>query len=195
MQTEHDTDENLMLRYCGGDYAAFEALYHRHGRGLYRFIAWQCPRIDWVEEIVQDAWMSLHRARESYQPSAAFKTLLYQIARNRMIDLLRQRSPTLATDLGGGEEHQEVFEHLLDQHETAGAPEAALETRQLHQALHHAISRLPQEQKEALILHQFSELSLAEIARMTGAKEETVKGRLRYAMQKLRQVMGERAPA
>lgn len=189
MQTELDTDETLMLRYCGGDCAAFEALYHRHSRGVYRFIAWQCPRVDWVEEIVQDAWMSLHRTRESYQPTAAFKTLLYQIARNRMIDLLRQRSAVLATDLGGDDEHQEVFEHLLDQHETASAPEAMLEKRQLHQALHHAISMLPQEQKEALVLHQFSELSLAEIAVMTGAKEETVKGRLRYAMQKLRHAM------
>lgn len=193
MQTEHDTDETLMLRYCGGDYAAFEALYHRHGRGLYRFIAWQCPRVDWVEEIVQDAWMGLHRARENYQPSAAFKTLLYQIARNRMIDLLRQRNPVLASDLGSADDDQEVFDYLLDQHETSAAPEGTLEKRQLNQALHEAISRLPQEQKEALVLHQFNDLTLAEIALMTGAKEETVKGRLRYAMQKLRLAMESQA--
>lgn len=184
-----------MQRYGGGDYAAFEELYRRHGRGLYRFIAWQCPRVDWVEEIVQDAWMGLHRSRENYHPSASFKTLIYQIARNRMIDLLRQKNAVLATDLGGGEEYQDVFEHLVDRQKASGAPEDDLERSQLHHALHVAIARLPHEQKEALILHQFSELSLAEIARMTGAKEETVKGRLRYAMQKLRQIMGENAAA
>lgn len=191
MQTELDTDETLMLRYCGGDSAAFEALYHRHSRGLYRFIAWQCPRTDWVDEIVQDAWMSLHRARKSYQPTAAFKTLLYQIARNRLIDLLRQRNAVLATDLVAGDEEYDILEHLQAQQEVVGAPEDVLEHQQMQQLLMRAIGRLPYEQKEALVLHQFSELSLAEIARMTGAKEETVKGRLRYAMQKLRQTIAE----
>lgn len=191
MDAGQDTDESLMLRYCGGDYAAFEALYQRHGRGLYRFIAWQCPRTDWVEEIVQDAWMSLHRTRGNYQPTAAFKTLLYQIARNRLIDLLRQRNAVLATDLVAGDEEYDILEHLLAQQEVGDAPEDVLERRQMQQLLMRAIGRLPHEQKEALVLHQFSELSLAEIARMTGAKEETVKGRLRYAMQKLRQTMAE----
>jgi RNA polymerase sigma-70 factor (ECF subfamily) len=193
MVSEHDTDETLMLQYCAGDYAAFEALYRRHGRGVYRFIAWQCPRIDWAEEIVQDAWMSLHRARDTYRPTASFKTLLYQIARNRMIDLLRQRTPVLATELGVDEADHPVFDHLLARHDPSESPEITLENQQLNQSLYRAIAQLPYEQKEALVLHQFSELSLGEIARMTGAKEETVKGRLRYAMQKLRQCMVETA--
>jgi len=185
MQAVSYTDESLMLRYRDGDYAAFETLYHRHSRGLYRFISWQAPRSDWADEIAQDAWMRLHHARETYQPQASFKTLLYQIARNRLIDMLRQQRPVLASELNGDDDG-DTFSHLADRAGHEEAPEAGIASRQRSEALHRAISQLPAEQKEALVLHQFSEMTLAEIAQLTGAKEETVKGRLRYAMQKLK---------
>lgn len=181
------SDEKLMLQYCAGDYAAFETLYNRHSRGLYRFISWQSPRADWVDEITQDAWMRLHHARGNYQPQASFKTLLYQIARNRLIDLLRQQHPTLASDLGSNaEDSAGAFESLANQIQHDDTPDATLIQKQRSLQLQQAISKLPLEQKEVLILHQFSELTVAEIATLTGAKEETVKTRLRYAMQKLK---------
>ena len=61
------TDEDLMLRYSAGDLPSFRELYRRHGQGLYRFVAWRSPRRAWVDEIVQDAWASLHAARAGYQ--------------------------------------------------------------------------------------------------------------------------------
>lgn len=184
------SDEALMLRYCKGDYAAFELLYQRHNRGLYRFISWQSPRIDWVDEITQDAWMRLHHARASYQPQASFKTLLYQIARNRLIDILRQKRTALASELGQNAENGEnAFELLSNQTQHDETPDSALTQKQRSLQLHQAINQLPPEQKEVLILHQFSELTLAEIATLTAAKEETVKTRLRYAMQKLKRLV------
>ena len=62
----------------------------------------------------------------------------------------------------------------------------SLEQKQQHALLHAAIAALPVEQKEALVLQQFSAMSVNEIAVVTGAEPETVKSRLRYAMQKLR---------
>ena len=185
MQTANITDEHLMLRYRDGDYAAFETLYQRHSRGLLRFISWHSPRADWADEVAQDAWLRLHHARESYEPQASFKTLLYQIARNRLIDLLRQKRPLLASELGDDEDG-DTFGHLADMAAQDDAPETGLAQKQLNDRLHRAIGQLPQEQREALVLHQFSELTLAEIALLTGTKEETVKGRLRYSMQKLK---------
>lgn len=96
------SDEDLMIRYREGDLHAFEELYARHRVGLYRFIAWRSPRADWVDEIVQDSWANLHHARERYQSNATFRTYLYQIARNRLLDLLRQQQHLLAADLGTG---------------------------------------------------------------------------------------------
>ena len=167
------TDEELMLRYSAGDLPSFRELYRRHSQGLYRFVAWRAPRRAWVDEIVQDAWASLHAARTGYQPQAAFRTYLYQIARNRLIDLLRQRE---------GQEHDDVGERA----DEGASPPQSLEQKQQHALLHAAIAALPVEQKEALVLQQFSGMSILEIAVVTGAEAETVKSRLRYAMQKLR---------
>jgi RNA polymerase sigma factor (sigma-70 family) len=178
------SDETLMLNYCGGDLPAFKELYRRHSLGLYRFIAWRSPRRDWVDEIVQDAWASLHTARATYQPQAAFRTWLYQIARNRLIDLLRQKEAVLAGELGEGD--GAAFDELADASHDSVSPETALEKKQQIARLHAAIRGLPSEQKEALILQQFNGMSIDEIAGVTAVTAETVKSRLRYAMQKLR---------
>jgi RNA polymerase sigma-70 factor (ECF subfamily) len=168
-------DEALMLRYCEGDLSAFQELYGRHSRGLYRFLSWRSPRRDWVDEIAQDSWFSLHQTRASYTPRATFRTFLYQIARNRLIDLLRQPQ-AVAED--------ELPPTAAD---ASAAPDRAMESRQQNSALHAAIQALPAEQKEALILQQFSGMSLEEIAQLVAAPVETVKSRLRYAMKKLRE--------
>jgi len=177
------SDEALMLRYKEGDLPAFQELYRRHSRGLYRFLSWHAPRRDWADEIAQDSWISLHQARQHYQPLASFRTYLYQIARNRLLDLLRQPQAQLVDDAA-------LFDHLSDSGAATSASvgaDAALEARQRTRALHAAIHALPGEQKEALILQQFSGMSLEEIAELVAVPVETVKSRLRYAMKKLRQ--------
>lgn len=181
------SDEALMLRYCDGDLPAFKELYRRHSRELYRFLAWRSPRREWVDEIAQDSWASLHNARGRYQPQASFRTYLYQIARNRLIDLLRQQQELLAGDMGMDSEDGSLFEHLADTGQDHASPESALESKRLAADLHAAIRALPAEQREALVLQQFNGMSLEEIAGLCAVPAETVKSRLRYAMQKLRQ--------
>ena len=180
------SDETLMLGYRDGDLAAFTELYQRHRVGLYRFVAWRSPRQDWVDEIVQDCWAALHGARTRYQPQAGFKTYLYQIARNRLIDLLRQKQGILAVELGTDEEADNAFQHVADATQEALPMEDKLQRKRQVADLHAAIRSLPMEQKEALVLQQFNEMSLDEIAVVTAVPVETVKSRIRYAMQKLR---------
>ena len=181
------SDETLMLRYCDGDLPAFKELYQRHSRGLYRFLAWRSPRKEWVDEVAQDSWISLHNARARYQPQASFRTYLYQIARNRLIDLLRQQQVVLAGDMATDEEGEGLFEHLANAEQEHVSPESALESKQRAADLHAAIRTLPAEQREALVLQQFNGMSLEEIAQLSAVPVETVKSRLRYAMRKLRQ--------
>jgi RNA polymerase sigma-70 factor (ECF subfamily) len=180
------SDEALMLSYRDGDLLAFKELYRRHSGGLYRFIAWRSPRRDWIDEIAQDSWANLHTARLRYQPEAAFRTYLYQIARNRLVDLLRQKQLRLASEMDSDGDGDEPFEHLADAEHESVSPEARLEKKQQVARLHAAIRGLPNEQKEALVLQQFNGMSLEEIAAITAASVETVKSRLRYAMHKLR---------
>jgi RNA polymerase sigma factor (sigma-70 family) len=168
------SDEDLALRYRDGDLAAFEELYRRHSRGLYQFIAWRSPRREWVDEVMQDSWAALHQARARYVASASFRTFLYQIARNRLIDLVRHDARTV---LAGDR---------LDEGIDEFTPEQALDASRQKTRLHAAIRALPEEQREALVLQQFSGLALDEIAELCGASAETVKSRLRYASARLR---------
>ena len=180
-------DEQLMLRYGEGDLHAFAELYRRHQNGLYRFIAWRSPRADWVDEVVQDSWANLHHARTRYQPDASFRTYLYQIARNRLLDLLRQHQQVLAAEMGTGTDGRDVFDVLADAAHDVVTPDVALEQKQQHDSLHLALNALPGDQKEALVLQQFCGMSLEDIAAVVQAPVETVKSRLRYAMRKLRE--------
>lgn len=185
-------DEELMIRYREGDLRAFEELYGRHRQGLYRFISWRSPRADWVDEIVQDSWANLHHARGRYRPDATFRTYLYQIARNRLLDIVRQHHDVLAAEMGTGTDGRDTFDALADAaHDGAGhgsmTPEAALDGKQQASRLQQALDALPPEQKEAIVLQQFSGMSLEEISLVVAAPVETVKSRLRYAMRKLRE--------
>ncbi|WP_229506503.1 sigma-70 family RNA polymerase sigma factor [Massilia sp. BJB1822] len=178
-------DDELMLRYRDGNLAAFQELYRRHSRGLYRFIAWRSARREWVDEVAQDSWLALHHARSRYQPQGSFRTWLYQIARNRLSDLQRQQQDVLLGDMA--QEADFIADMLAEAAPPAALADAALDQRQQTGALYAAIRQLPAEQKDALVLQHFSGLSIEEIAQLCEVPGETVKSRLRYAMRKLRE--------
>ena len=180
------SDEDLMLRYRDGDAAAFDLLYERHRTGLYRFILRQCPHRGEVDEIFQDVWMNLINARARYQPSAKFRTFLFQIARNRVIDIVRRSRDDRMLSID--DDHGGTGTTLADRLPAAPAlePQAIVERGAAAQELRDAIAMLPFVQREALLLHEDGGLSLDEIAALTGAQRETVKSRLRYALARLR---------
>jgi RNA polymerase sigma-70 factor (ECF subfamily) len=154
------SDESLMLQYGGGDFAAFKLLYEKHSEALHRFVAWQSPRLDWAEEVVQDTWMRLHKARKEYTPKSSFKTYLYQIAKNRLIDLMRKHQELLASDMSQNDEDESTFDYLANQNQNGTSPEQNLEQQQQNKVLHLAINALPSDQRDALISQQFSQLSI-----------------------------------
>ena len=171
------SDENLMLSYCNGDADAFEVLYQRHKGPLYRFILRQCGQ-EFVEELFQDIWLKVINSRMGYQVKAAFKTWLYHIARNRIIDHYRRHSlrpvannPDSLSDINAAECKQ---------------PENQLEAGNQHELLMHAITELPRDQKEAFLLKEEAGLDIEQIAYTTGVSYEAAKSRLRYAYKKLR---------
>lgn len=94
--TAAGSDETLLARYRKGDSAAFEVLYQRHRQGLYRFLCGLAGQTELADEIYQETWLSLIRSESQPQGRASFRTWLYQIARNRLIDHWRkhgQRQP------------------------------------------------------------------------------------------------------
>lgn len=177
------SDADLLRRYRAGDATAFTQLYERRRLGLFRFLMGLCGDQAVAEEVFQETWMSLIRS-ESLQREAAvlFKTWLYQIARNRLIDHWRKQ--------GRHQQREEAFdEQLHDQAMAEPDPERQLSLSQDQARIQAALADLPAEQREVFLLRAHGDLELHEIAELTRTPAETVKSRLRYALQKLRRLL------
>lgn len=180
------SDEELMLAYAGGDAGAFDRLYARHRGPLFRLVLRSVKSRAEAEELYQDVWMRVIEARSRYVTSAKFTTWFYTVAHHRLIDHWRRRGLlVVAVENEDGEPIAEAVAGPFDE------PHCIVEARETLGRLETAIAELPAAQREAFLLHHEGELSVAEIAAVTGADEEAAKSRLRYAMDKLRKVVGD----
>jgi RNA polymerase sigma-70 factor (ECF subfamily) len=182
-----NSDEELMLLYRDGEAGAFDVLYARHKGGVYRYLLRQCREAAAAEEMFQDVWMNLVRARAGYTVQARFTTYLYRLAHNRLIDHYRKNRPAAMVSLE--EEDGEAAIELPDERERPAAD--ALDAKRQAARLAELIAALPEAQREAFLLQQEGDMSVEEIAQATGVSRETAKSRLRYAMARLRQGMQE----
>lgn len=178
------SDEELMLAYGDGDLRAFEIIYRRHSGGLFRYLLRQCSNASDAEELFQDVWTNLIRARERYEVQAKFSTYLYRLAHNRVIDHYRRRAhnPTdKAVNPGadGGEPDDLIQDGTLN-------IEDHVHLKRLANRLLELLDRLPPMQREAFLLREEGGLSVEEIAEVMDVNPETAKSRLRYAVAKLR---------
>ncbi|MBF6023554.1 RNA polymerase sigma factor [Lysobacter niastensis] len=172
------SDDVLMLAWSAGDASAFELLYARHRGPLYRFLLRQVRDNALADEFFQDVWQRVIAARHGWKPDAAFSTWLYRIAHNRLNDhwrALKHRPPA-------PEDGDERAARVPD----PATPERELSEFEQRRRLQRAIEELPEDQREAVLLRLEQELSLEEIGAITGVGRETVKSRLRYALDKLR---------
>jgi RNA polymerase sigma-70 factor, ECF subfamily len=183
MSTDAPSDEDLMLDYAAGDAAAFDALYARHKGGVYRYFLRQCRQGGVADELFQDVWMNLIRARATYTSTAKFTTWLYRLAHNRLIDHYRA-SGVVHLVSADDEAHAQSIADIPGA--PGEEPHRRAEVRELGLRMKEAVAALPATQREAFLLQHEGGMSLAEIAELTGAGVETVKSRLRYAMNKLR---------
>jgi RNA polymerase sigma-70 factor (ECF subfamily) len=179
------SDEDLMLRFSGGDAAAFDALYARHRGGVFRYLLRQCRNHAAAEELFQDIWMNLVQARTRYRVEAKFTTYLYTLAHNRLMDHFR-RGKGLELVSVDQEEGPAALEIAAS---SAAQPERVAQSRQQARRLMELLAGLPAAQREVFLMYEEGGLSLEQIAVATGANREAVKSRLRYALAKLRDGM------
>ena len=178
------SDESLLARYRSGDSVAFEILYARHRQGLYRFLLGLSGKAELAEEVYQDTWLSLIRSTSQPQGRATFRTWLFQIARNRLIDHWRKHGARQPL-------HDSYDEQIHAVSDEATDPEQLLSLSRDSQRLENALQMLPTDQREVFLLRAHGDLDLAQIASLTETPLETVKSRLRYAQQKLRRLLAE----
>lgn len=178
-------DEQLMLDYAAGDAAAFDALYARHKGGLYRFVRRSVKHGAPADEIFQDVWMRVIESRMRYSPQARFTTWLYTIAHNRLVDHWRAKGLWLVSLDEAGDVPMQIDAG------PAADPQRVAEGREALRRFTDALAALPPAQREAFLLHEEAGLTAVEIAATTGTHAEAAKSRLRYAMLKLREAIGD----
>jgi len=188
MTGDDESDESLIAQYARGDTTAFERLYRRHEMRVWRYLHRAMRDRAIAEELLQEVWFGVARDAPRYAPSARFTTWLFTIAHNRLIDAIRARREQVSLDVLGYDAEGVVQQLTTD---PSTSPLAAAVARDEAAVLSQALAQLPREQREALLLQLEGELSVEEIAAITGSSFETTKSRLRYARTKLRELLAE----
>lgn len=176
-----DEDAQLMLAYAKGEMRAFETLYARHRGALYRYLARHARDGEIANDLFQEVWSRVIVNRARYEPRAKFRTFLFTLAHNCFIDHCRR---VKSRPTGASIDEADAAD-LLSADENM-QPDAELEREEGSRRYHAALAALPQEQRDVYLLHEEADLSLEEIARVTGVGPETAKSRLRYAVGKLK---------
>jgi RNA polymerase sigma-70 factor, ECF subfamily len=177
-----DQDAKLMLRYRDGDADAFLALYARHKGPLYRYLLRQVRNAGAAADLFQDVWSRLVATRSRYEARAKFATYLFHIAHNCTVDFFR-RDLRLGRAARPDDADAKSAEPEVPEYQR---PDGIAEFAEQRSAFLAAVSCLPQEQREAFLLHEETGLTIEEIARVTDVGVETAKSRLRYAIRKLK---------
>jgi RNA polymerase sigma-70 factor (ECF subfamily) len=193
---DHASDESLMIRYQRGDRQAFTILVRRHQSALFNFAVRQIGAPPTAEEIVQEAFVRVVQNAAEFKHEARFTTWIFTIVRNLCIDHLRKRAlrrhPSLdepgAPKGGKDGEGPSLGERTED-------PKASVEReatgRELAVKIAAAVEALPDDQREVFLLREGSNLPFKEIAEITGVPENTVKSRMRYALERLQAALSD----
>lgn len=184
--TTDESDEALMQRFASGEARAFEALYDRHEKPVWRFILRSVREAAIADDVAQELWFAVARSAPNYVVTAKFRTWLFTMARNRVIDLSRTTKVHASIDQENDEGEPMYAELAAD---SRLGPLRQLESRDSARRLLDAVEALPLDQREAFLLQAEGDMSVEEIARATKVSFETAKSRLRYARAKLKSLL------
>lgn len=194
MIADTDSDETLMSRYIEGERAAMNILVRRHQKSLYNFALRHVRNPPLAEEIVQEAFVRVVVGAKDFQQKARFSTWAYTIVRNLCIDEIRKQKHRkhASLDQPAGGSREEDGPMLVDQTRDPRADTERLATdSEVKDRLTVALDKLPEEQREVFLLREVGNIPFKEIAEMTGVTENTVKSRMRYALERLQEALRE----
>lgn len=186
MQPAEDSADELVRAFVAGDGAAFERLYDAHERRCFQFVRRMLAQGDEAEaeDLHQEVWLAVARSAASFEPGKArFVTWLFTIARNKVMDHFRRRRGVV--HLAGPAEVDDEDALPADAEWHRQSPEWIAQNAQLAAAIVREVEALPLAQRETFVLFAHHELSLDEVAQITGVGTETAKSRLRYARKTL----------
>jgi len=181
MSSEEDPGVRLMLAYQGGDESAFDRLVEDFSGQVYALLTRFLGPVSEREDLVQEVFLRVIRARGGYRPTARFSTWMYRIVFNLSVNArARCSSDEVSIDALG----DSVALNWPD--EGVQGPSAGLEQDDVVTAVQRAIAALPERQRMALILAKYEGLSFVEIAAVLDSSEKAVKSTVHRARESLR---------
>jgi RNA polymerase sigma-70 factor (ECF subfamily) len=185
-------DEDLMVMYQQGEVRAFEILLGRHRKSVFNFILRFVGDKETAEDLLQETFMRVIKGADAYKRQAKFTTWLYTIARNLCVDQTRRRKHRRHASLDAPMDSSEDSGSLMDviaSNEMASDRKSV--NKELFATMQRAIAGLSEEQREVFLMREFLDLPFKQIAEVVGVPENTVKSRMRYALEKLRLELDE----
>jgi RNA polymerase sigma-70 factor, ECF subfamily len=170
----------LMVRAQQGDQRAYEDALRLLAVVSRGFIGRRLAGAEWTEDVVQEVLLTVHRARQTYDPARPFAPWFYAIINSRLIDALRSRKRVTLRETPD--------EDVLAQQPAPVAESSA--SRDLRETLAHAVSRLPRVQREVVSLLKYEDLSVREVAIRLGMSEAAVKTTAHRGYKMLRRTVG-----
>jgi RNA polymerase sigma-70 factor (ECF subfamily) len=177
-------DEDLLAEFLAGQPESYELLVRRHSTELFRFLARFTGSTTVAEDLVQDAFLQVYLAAESFDRSRRFKPWLFTIAANKARDWMRSRGrrPEVPLDAHVGsseDEGQRYMDFLAD---AAASPAESLEEEEDRELVRSVLARMPDHLREVLILGYYHRLPYKTIAEVLEVPLGTVKSRLHAAV-------------
>jgi RNA polymerase sigma-70 factor (ECF subfamily) len=177
-----ERDAELMLSVRDGDEASFGALLERHRGPVVHFFFRMVQNYAVAEELAQEAFLRVYRARLTYEPAAKFTTWLFRIATRLALNWLRDEKHSKQQD-SLDEETSDGTRQVLDRGKT-------IEQQLLYQAklreIREAVNALPAKQRAAVVMHKYQEMEYTQIAGVLDCSESAVKSLLFRAYESLR---------
>jgi RNA polymerase sigma-70 factor (ECF subfamily) len=190
------SDDELLDRFAAGEAAAFGVLLNRYQRPVFNFIARNVRDGEAAADLLQEVFARVIQSAAEFKRSSKFSTWLYAIARNLCIDHMRRMSHRRHTSLDAAAGNGAVdsasaspfVERIaLEQPEVDRSAAAG----RLRNRITQAVENLPEEQREVFLMRQVQQMPFADIAIVVGVSENTVKSRMRYALERLQEALAE----
>jgi len=185
------SDVDVMLRVKAGDESAFAYLVQKYRRPMVGFMYRLCHNPSTAEELAQEVFLRVYRARTSYEPSAKFSTWLYRIATNLAVNNARDtrhERPENTVRLDEPDQETGTTPDLADDSLTA---EEQILKRERLAAIRSIVNALPERQRVAVIMHKYQQMDYREIAGVLKLSESATKSLLFRAYETLREQLKE----
>jgi RNA polymerase sigma-70 factor, ECF subfamily len=183
------TDVQLMLDVKAGDEQSFALLLHRYRTPLVNFLYRMVRNREQAEDLAQEVFIRVYRARADYVPSAKFTTWLFRIATNLALNSVRDtrhQRMELSLDAPVKVDSEDGDERPLDVAEKNPNIEEHLVQEAQRDMIRHAIDKLPEKQRAAVLLHKYQDLDYGEISKILSCSESALKSLLFRAYETLR---------